>query len=226
MLAGLSHDLKTPITIIQGFSKAIRDGIVADNEKQKYLDLIVSKSEHMGELINSFYEFSKLDHPDFVYNIERLDVSELVRSHIAALYGEFSIRKYKLDADITEEQLFCMIDGRMMERVIDNIVSNFFKYTPVGSSLFVEVKAIDNFAKISFADNGGGIPKEAQNDIFEPFVVGEKSRNKQGSGLGLAVCKRIISAFGGEIVLQNKPKKGFSTQFDITLPLVEIDNTI
>ena len=226
MLAGLSHDLKTPITIIQGFSKAIRDGVVAETEKQKYLDLIVDKSEQMGELINSFYEFSKLDHPDFVYNIKKTDIAELVRSHIAALYNEFSVRKYNLDADITEEQLFVDIDSSMMIRVIDNIVSNFFKYTAVGSTLFVEVKQDGNYALVKIADNGKGIPKEARKDIFEPFVVGEKSRNKQGSGLGLAVCHKIITAMNGTITLSDEPIEGFVTQFDISLPLADIDNTI
>ena len=226
MLAGLSHDLKTPITIIQGFSKAIRDGVVADADKKRYLDLIVSKSEQMGALINSFYEFSKLDHPDFVYNFERADVAEVVRSHIASIYGEFTIRKYTLETDITEEQLFANVDLSMMVRVIDNLVSNFFKYTPVGSTLFVEVKEENGFAKISFADNGKGIPKDSRKDIFEPFVVGEKSRNKQGSGLGLAVCQKIVRAFGGTITLSDAPKEGFVTQFDILLPLFDVDNTI
>ena len=226
MLAGLSHDLKTPITIIQGFSKAIRDGVVADTEKQKYLDLIVAKSEQMGSLINSFYEFSKLDHPDFVYNMQRTDVAELIRSHIAELYNEFTLRKYNLDADITEEQLYASIDSAMTTRVIDNIVSNFFKYTPVGSTLFVEVKQDGNNAQIKLADNGGGIPKDSRKDIFEPFVVGEKSRNKQGSGLGLAVCHKIVTSMGGTITLADKPLNGYTTQFDITLPLADIDNTI
>jgi len=226
MLAGLSHDLKTPITIIQGFSKAIRDGVVADADKQKYLDLIVQKAEHMGELINSFYEFSKLDHPDFAFDKQRVDVAELVRSHIAEIYGEFSIRGYNLETDITEEQLFAMVDSPMMTRVIDNLVSNFFKYTPVGSTLFISVQKQAETVKIEFADNGGGIPKDARKDIFEPFVVGEKSRNKQGSGLGLAVCNKIITSMGGSIILSESPRDGYATQFDISLPLADIDNTI
>ena len=226
MLAGLSHDLKTPITVIQGFSKAIRDGVVAESEKQKYLDLIVSKSEHMGELVNSFYEFSKLEHPDFSYVIRRTDVAELVRSHIAAIYNEFEINKCNLDTNITEEQLFVDIDSDMMMRVIDNLVSNFFKYTPKKSTLFVEVNRDGDCAKISFADNGGGIPKETRADIFEPFIVGEKSRNNQGSGLGLAVCRRIVTAMNGTITLSDTPKDNFVTQFDIVLPLSDVDNTI
>ena len=226
MLAGLSHDLKTPITIIQGFSKAIRDGVVADKDKQKYLDLIVSKSENMGELINSFYEFSKLDHPDFAFDKQRADVAELVRSHIAMIYGEFSIRGYNVETDITEEQLFAVVDAPMMARVIDNLTSNFFKYTPVGSTLFVSVQKQDDNVKIVFADNGPGIPKDSRKDIFEPFVVGEKSRNKQGSGLGLAVCHKIITSLDGTITLSDNPRTGYVTEFDITLPLADIDNTI
>ena len=226
MLAGLSHDLKTPITIIQGFSKAIRDGVVADADKQKYLDLIVSKSEHMGELINSFYEYSKLEHPDFTFEKQTADIAELVRSHLAAIYSEFQIRGYNIETDITEEQLFAVVDSSMMVRVIENVVSNFFKYTPVGSTLFVEVQKQGENVSIKIADNGPGIPKEARKDIFDPFVVAEKSRSKQGSGLGLAVCKKIVTAMDGTITISDTPKDGYATQFDITLPLSDIDNTI
>lgn len=226
MLAGLSHDLKTPITIIQGFSKAIRDGVVADADKQKYLDLIVSKAEHMGELINSFYEYSKLEHPDFVFEKQRIDVAELVRSHLASIYSEFSIRGYNIETDITEEQLFAVVDPSMMIRVIENLVSNFFKYTPAGSTLFVGVQKAGESLKIQVADNGPGIPNEARKDIFDPFVVAEKSRNKQGSGLGLAVCQKVVTAMDGTITISDTPKDGYATEFDIILPLNDIDNTI
>ena len=114
----------------------------------------------------------------------------------------------------------------MTIRVIDNIVSNFFKYTPVGSTLFVEVKQDGNNAQIKLADNGGGIPKDSRKDIFEPFVVGEKSRNKQGSGLGLAVCHKIVTSMGGTITLSDNPIDGYATEFDITLPLMDVDNSI
>lgn len=218
MLAGLSHDLKTPITIIQGFSKAIRDGLVSEEDKQKYLNLIITKSENMGTLINEFYEYSKLDHPDFKLAVKNTDVAELVRTYLAGRYDEFEIAGYNLDADITEEKLICAVDAPQLSRVFANLTDNFFKYTPQGSTLHIGLSRDGDSVRIVFADNGGGITPGAD-DIFAPFVVGERSRSKQGTGLGLAVCQKIITAHGGKISLSSTPADGYTTEFDITLPL-------
>lgn len=217
MLAGLSHDLKTPITIIQGFSKAIRDGLVSEEDKQKYLNLIITKSENMGTLINEFYEYSKLDHPDFKLSVTNVDVAELVRTHLAGRYDEFEISGYNLDANITEAKLICKADAAQLNRVFENLTDNFFKYTPKGSTLYIKLTRDNDKIRIIFADNGEGITMT--DDIFAPFVVGEQSRNKQGTGLGLAVCQKIITAHGGTISLSKTPTEGYTTQFDITLPV-------
>ncbi len=216
MLAGLSHDLKTPITVIEGFSKAMRDGLVREEDKPKYLNLIISKAEHMGELINEFYEYSKLDHPDFRLNAQQTDVAETLRTYFAARYGEFEINGYDLDLDVPE-RIDAVLDKEQFIRVMDNIVGNFFKYTPKGSLLKVLAREDENGVRVLFEDNGGGIPEEARADIFEPFVVAEKSRNKQGTGLGLALCKKIIEAHGGRISLL-PAQDGFNTIFEVLLP--------
>ena len=218
MLAGLSHDLKTPMTVIEGFSKAIRDGVVSEEDKPKYLNLIISKSEHMSELITEFYEYSKLDHPDFALNKQRTDMAEFARSFLASKYDEFDINGYLLEANICDEPQVCDVDRDQFTRVFDNLVGNFFKYTPKGSKLMVSVAREDDSVCVYLADNGGGIPAEARKDIFEPFVVAEQSRNRQGSGLGLAVCKKIVEAHGGAILLLDGEDKG--TRFKITLPLL------
>ena len=221
MLAGLSHDLKTPVTIIQGFTKAIKDGLVSDEDKQKYLQIILTKSDQMVALINQFYEYNKLEHPDFALDKKPCDVAELARSFLAGIYDEFEIRGYNLDAQICEERLVCDLDKGQFLRVFENITGNFFKYTPKGSTLLFGVQREENKVKIAIADNGLGINEESKKDVFEAFAVGEKSRNNQGSGLGLAVCKKIVTMHGGNIELAKEPIKGYNTEFDITLDLSE-----
>ena len=221
MLAGLSHDLKTPVTIIQGFTKAIKDGLVSDEDKQKYLQIILTKSDQMVALINQFYEYNKLEHPDFALDKKPCDVAELARSFLAGIYDEFEIRGYNLDAQICEERLVCDLDKGQFLRVFENITGNFFKYTPKGSTLRFGVQREENKVKIAIADNGLGINEESKKDVFEAFAVGEKSRNNQGSGLGLAVCKKIVTMHGGNIELAKEPIKGYNTEFDITLDLSE-----
>ena len=221
MLAGLSHDLKTPITIIQGFTKAIKDGLVSEEDKQKYLQIILNKSTQMGDLINQFYEYNKLEHPDFALEKTRQDVAELARTFLAGIYDEFELRGYNLDTQITEERLVCDVDAKQLTRVFENVVSNFFKYTPQGTTLLFVVEKDGDKAAIRIADNGPGINDESKKDVFEAFVVGEKSRKGQGSGLGLAVCKKIVEMHGGSISLAQNAIEGYNTQFDIILDLAE-----
>lgn len=221
MLVGLSHDLKTPITIIQGFAKAIKDGLVSDADKQKYLQIIFAKSNQMAELVNQFYEYNKLEHPDFALERKPCDVAELARTFLAGIYDEFEVQGYVLDAQICEEPLVCNVDKGQLQRVFENLTGNFFKYTPQGSTLRFCVQKEGDKAKISLADNGPGINDDSKADVFEAFVVGEKSRNKQGSGLGLAVCKKIVTMHGGTIELAKEPTQGFSTEFVVTLDLIK-----
>lgn len=217
MLAGLSHDLKTPITIIQGFTKAIKDGLVSEEDKPKYLQVILSKSTQMTDLVNQLYEYNKLEHPDFSLEKQRVDIAELSRSFLAGIYDEFEVRGYVLDTQIPEEEIYCDVDRQQILRVFENLASNFFKYTPIGSTLLFKVDREDDKVRLCIADNGPGVSEEASEDLFEAFVVGEKSRNKQGSGLGLAVCKKIIEMHGGTIVLAKEPYEGYNLQFDIVL---------
>lgn len=221
MLAGLSHDLKTPITIIQGFAKAINDGLVSEEDKQKYLQIILNKSTQMSDLVNQFYEYNKLEHPDFVLDCRPTDIAELARTYLAGIYDEFELRGYNLNAQITEEKLVCDIDTSQFIRVFENLVGNFFKYTPIGSTLSFEVEKGDSDVVIRICDDGPGISDESREDVFEAFVVGEKSRNKQGSGLGLAVSKKIVEMHGGSITLAQEAAEGYNTQFDIVLPLIK-----
>ena len=209
MLAGLSHDLKTPMTIIEGFAKAIRDGVVREEDKQKYL--------------NEFYEYSKLDHPDFKLNTEPTDIVEFVRSFLAAKYDEFDIQGYEIRAELSDDRLTVALDREQFTRVLDNLVSNFFKYTPKGSTLTVGERCEDGKAKIYVMDNGGGIPEKARADIFAPFVVAEESRSKQGTGLGLTVCKKIVEMHGGTISLLD-PDGQHMTIFEICIPMLAENN--
>lgn len=219
MLAGLSHDLKTPITIIQGFTKAIRDGVVGGEDAEKYLQLILSKSEYMGDLINEFYEYVKLDHPDYTLNFEECDVCEIAREFLVGIYDEFDLNEHKLDTNICDDELIAMVDKKNLTRVFQNLTANFFRYTKKGSTLYFGVDRVDDKVRIIIADDGQGIDKESREDIFKAFVVAEKSRNKQGTGLGLAVCEKIVQMHGGSIRLCDETIQGYNTQFEILLNL-------
>ncbi len=216
MLADISHDLKTPITVIKGYSKAVCDGLVSKEELDQYLMTIYKKSDSLDELINTFHEYSKLEHPEYKLSLEKLDICEYTRAYLAQKYEEVYINGVELEAEIPEEAIYCYIDKIQLKRVYENIVSNSLKHNNKGISIYFEIKQIEDKVKIIIADNGSGIPKDIVKNIFEPFIVGEKSRTKQGSGLGLALSKKIVQAHGGSINLV-PARKDYTTEFEIVL---------
>ena len=220
LLADISHDLKTPITVIQGYAKAICDGLIPPEKVPEYLDTIYQKSNRLTGLIDTFHEYSKLEHPQFTLQTKRLDLCKVLREYLASKYNELELGGFVPEIEIPDESIWCILDKTTFLRVLENIVSNAVKHNPAGTALFFELQRQDGHAVLTLADNGVGIPSEIAGQIFDPFVVGDESRNtRQGSGLGLAISHKIVSAHGGTIQLVQPPPPGRSTQFRLTLPL-------
>ncbi|QAT43353.1 HAMP domain-containing sensor histidine kinase [Aminipila luticellarii] len=227
MLADISHDLKTPITTIQGYAKALADEMIAPENQKKYLNKIYGKSVELTDLINTFYEYSKLEHPDFSFSLQPIEIYEFLREYLAGRYEEISDKGFELELDIPEKHALCKIDAPQLKRGFDNIVNNSIKHNPKGTKLFVHVsEEHDQTGKaavqIIFADNGVGIPEDIALSIFDPFVVGDDSRNSaQGSGLGLSISKKIIEGHGGRITLERNQTREHKTVFKIWIPQEE-----
>lgn len=218
LIADISHDLRTPVTVISGYADAICDGKVKPEEQQQYLRAISGKAAALSEPINEFHEYSKTEHPDFNLHLKPTDVCEFSREYLAEKYDEVELAGFTLRLDIPEKPIYCNIDGFQFRRVLDNIISNSLRHNRLGTILYYDVSARDGSVFIAVADNGDGIPKEKAADIFEPFTVGDESRSGGGSGLGLAITRSIVEKHGGSITLSANPPAGRSTQFVITLP--------
>ena len=198
MLSGISHDLKTPITVIRGYVDAIRDGLVPPEEQDRYLAIIEDRVDTMANLISSLSDFSTLEHPDFAYTMTEGNLAEYLREYIAGRYQELNIQGYSMEADIPEENIRTAFDHHQLNRVWENIISNSVKYTPRKS-------ADGKNMIIHLGVNGPGIPEQMKSVLLDPFVVAEPSRsNGQGTGLGLSVAQRIVEAHGGAISILNE----------------------
>lgn len=219
LIADISHDLKTPITVISGYIDAICDGKVPPEETGRYLQVVHQKVDTLAQLVNTFHEYSKVEHPAFVLHPRRADLCEFLREYLAAKYDEIDLAGFSLEPDIPDTPLFCMLDELQLGRVLDNLLSNALRHNRLGTILFVELEQADGIALLRVADNGEGIPPERRQTIFEPFVVGSDARSGGGSGLGLAITRRILEKHGGSIRLESHPAPGRSTEFVITLPL-------
>lgn len=218
MLADISHDLKTPITVIQGYAKAVSDGLVDQEVQKQHLDTIYQKAERLTELINTFYDYSKLEHPEFRLVRKEQDMAEFMREYLASKYDEIELLGFELEVEIPEREIAYSFDEVQLRRVFENIFSNSLKHNPPGTIMYVTLQQTERSIRIEMGDNGTGIPEELQEKLFEPFTVGDDSRhNRQGSGLGLAVARKIVELHGGALFLEKSANPVISTLFVIRL---------
>ena len=221
LLADISHDLKTPITVIQGYAKAVRDGLVPPEKVPDYLDIIQQKANRLTDLIESFHEYSKLEHPQFTLHTEPMDLCEVLREYLAGKYSELELAGFVPQIDIPEEPLRCALDKTAFVRVLENLVGNALKHNPAGTRMLFSLSLREGQARLLIADSGTGIPLDLTERIFDPFVVGDEARTtRQGSGLGLAISRKIVEAHGGSICLVQPPHPGWGAEFEVLLPLL------
>lgn len=202
IFAGISHDLRTPITVIKGYSAAISDGLVTNEDADKYIRAIHSKAENLSELINMLYEYSRLEHPGFAPNLKEDDICEFVREYLAAKYEELDIAGCGLVVNIPDKKIMCSFDAYQLQRVFDNIINNSIKHNAPGIKIYVRINEGEDIIIITIRDSGKGIPQSIGDSIFEPMVTGSEYRPvDEGSGLGLSIARTIVKAHGGDIKL-------------------------
>ncbi len=214
LLVDISHDLKTPITSIQGFSKLLLEENITLEEKEKFLKIIYNKAVYSTELIQDLFSLSKLE--DWEYNISlmELDFTEWLRRLIIEYYGEFQNKHFSLEINISEYSIIFKFDEKLMKRAISNIFNNAVKYNENYTSLKIESYLEDDNVILKIGNNGDLIDKSIRDRIFEPFVKAECG-SSDGSGLGLAITKKIIKKHGGSIEL-------ISTELEKNLFIIRI----
>lgn len=221
MLADISHDLKTPITVISGYARALHDGLIKEDEIQDYLRIINQKSESVAGLINQFYEYSKLEHPEFSFELTKLNIAEFLREFLVDKIDELTVNGFELEVNFPDNEVGYILGNEMqLRRVFENLIANTVAHTPKGTLLSFDMGCVGEKVLIRYEDNGGGISEDVADRIFEPFVVSDPARNKSGSGLGLSIAKKIVEYHGGTIVLERYAGKS-QTSYLITLPLYE-----
>lgn len=220
MVANIAHDIRTPVTVISGYAKAILDGMMPPQEQRSYMESIYQKSYRLSEMVDNFAEYSKLGHPEFRLECCEQNFSEFLRAYIANKYSEFEVEGFEFDGNIPEEVIMCSVDSFQFSRVLENIIGNSIRYNKPGTTILVELERVDNMAILHVGDDGVGIDEEYWETIFDAFVVGDDSRGMgQGSGLGLALAKRIVQEHGGSLELVKKPQLGWVTEFLICIPI-------
>lgn len=218
LISNISHDLKTPITAIKGYVEGIMDGVADTPEKMdRYIKTIYNKANEMDLLINELTLYSKIDTNRIPYNFTTIsaknyfgDCAEDLSLELESKGTEFQYHDYaEADAKI-------IVDTEQLRRVINNIVNNSLKYMdkPKGR-VIMSIKDVGDFIQIELEDNGKGIASKDLPNIFERFYRTDASRNssKGGSGIGLAIVKRIVEEHGGKIWATSQEGVGTTMYF-------------
>lgn len=215
MYAAVAHDLKTPLTSIQGFAKALEEDKIPEEEKKEILGIIAKKSSGMNDLVDLLFEYSQLGTSEYKPNLSDIDIAELMRGIIAENYGDLEDHKIDVDVHIPDTPVTVNADRRDISRALSNLVINTYKHNPDGITFYVRMDKEGDKCVITLADTGNDIPQGM--DIFEPFVTENSARSAgRGTGLGLAITKRIIERHGGSIVLDRK-MPGYTKAFVVRL---------
>lgn len=215
MLSDIAHDIKTPITTICGYSKALSEGIVAKENRQSYLDAIYAKAMRMDELITLLFEYVKLESEGFTMHKEPGDLAELTREMAALLYADFEGREMELVLEIPEERMPFEMDRLQLGRAITNLLTNAIRYGKENGRVLVRLQDYE----LTVADDGEPIDPAFAAHIFEPFTRGDRARSsKGGSGLGLGISKKIVEMHGGRLILNRSFGEGYTKAFQIRLP--------
>ena len=214
LLSDIAHDIKTPITTICGYSRALADGVVTEEKQQEYLDAIYAKSMRMSDLITLLFEYVKLDSEGYALQKEEGDFAELVRESTALLYADFEEKDMQVDIRVPENPVPYEMDKLQMGRAVTNLLTNAIRYGRQGGKVLIQLEE----GVLTVADDGMEIEPEFAEHIFEPFSRADKARStKGGSGLGLSISAKVVQMHGGSLELHTDYGKGYTKAFMIRL---------
>lgn len=222
LIVDISHDLKTPLTIIQGYAKALFEQRVPPEKQAAYIQSIFRKAKLASDMVSDLFMYTQMEHPDYQMNREKTDFCEFVKSFFAEKYMDITENGFCLLADIGDEPIVLQMDRRLIRRLLENLLSNAMKYNPKGTTVFVSVERKDSEVRMTIADDGIGISEEIVHTLFQPFVTGNSARTAgKGTGLGLSIAQRIVEMHHGKITLLRIPGNKYQTEFRVTFPCTE-----
>lgn len=212
LIAGMSHDLKSPLTSIRAYTEALLEGVADTPEAQKkYLGTIYTKESEMEHMVARLLEFSKLELSEYPTKAESFELKSELEHIVSAMSPEAEIDL----SGVTEAQVTA--DREQLRRVAENIIGNSVKYCPERARIDISSQCADGFVRIKFSDNGPGVPDEALPKLFDLFYRADPARVApgSGSGLGLSIVKRSVEQMGGHAFAEKSVNGGLCIVIDL-----------
>ena len=218
-IMGISHDLRTPVAIIKGYTEAITDGVVKQEEMDNTLGLISTKTAQLETMIDTLINFMKLDSQDWLMNLKSQSVTTLLKefAHASCITGP--IFKRIILSDVVLENDVCVpLDPQLVTRIFENLLSNAIRYTSDNDVIRIWARETENAVLLKIIDTGEGMSEENIAHIFDLFYRATSSRREEGMGIGLSVVKSILTTLKWSIDV--KSELGMGSEFTITIPKV------
>ena len=217
-IANISHDLRSPLTSIQGFIGAMLDGTIPPDRNKHYLEIVMEETERLTKLTNDIVDLNRAQTSNLTLEESDFNINELIRDSIEKLEPRFTEKNISVDIVFFEKDTMVKADKDKIQRVFQNLVDNAIKFTDNGGEIKIETEAKNNNKiTVSVKDNGIGISEEEQKYVFDRFYKADESRGqyKKGGGLGLSIAKEFILAHNESIGV--KSEKGKGAEFIFTL---------
>ncbi|MBU8870711.1 MAG: hybrid sensor histidine kinase/response regulator [Gemmatimonadales bacterium] len=215
----IAHDLRSPISVIQGYVSLMEAGKTGPLTKTQteFLESVTRKVTEMTCLLNDFLDMSKMEAGFVNLKREPLNLCELISEVVVDLGPMTASRGLEMKLDLPEANIQIMADPLRLTQILRNLLSNSVKYNVESGWIRVGVLANDKMVKISVADGGVGIPEDDLAVLFEPYTRGKTPGNVKGVGLGVVIIKKLVEAHGGEVTVTSEPGKG--STFTFTMPI-------
>ena len=198
-IENISHDLRTPLTVILGYLKFVKNKkyLTQDEELKETLEIIEHKAETMKSLVTQFYEFSRLNAGDYKLKLDNVDISRILRESLVGNYQFLEQSNLKVDIDIPEHPIWVIGEEAGLERIFLNLMQNAGRYAD--TCLNIMVKEEEEKVTISFTNDTTRLSEEEASHLFDRFYMQDSSRNQEGTGLGLTVAKSLTEEMGGTL---------------------------
>ena len=221
LIAGISHDLRTPLTSIKAYVEGLEKGIAnTPAMRTKYFTIVKKKIDDLDQVIAQLFLFSKLDTGEFPFNLVTTTSKKLIDEYIGFIQQEYELNGLTILLEPTDQNVSLEVDPVQFRTVLTNLFENARKYVDRNDKqVVVSYEVVEEQFILSIIDNGSGVSEENLEDLFELFYRDDRSRTNpsKGNGLGLAISKKIIEGFNGTIQAYNHPAGGLAIV--ITLPV-------
>jgi signal transduction histidine kinase len=221
LIANVSHDLRSPLTSIQGFAETLlmKQKLLTEEQNKRYLEVILSDAASLNKLVHELFELSKFEAKQITPHLEDFSLTELIQDVVLKTAPRAKTKQIELAVKLPEKMCLVRADIHMIERVLANLIDNALSFTSAGGNVSIALIERNGAVRVIISDDGVGIPEDEIPFIFDRFHTTQtnRHRDRRGSGLGLSICQKILELHGSRIYVKSNPGEGSEFYFDLSL---------